>query len=167
MRLYLILFLVIPFFCLSLESCQKTKIERISQAPNNPAMNLQIGNLFLAKNKLKPGVHALPSGLQFQIIKDGLGVHPKESDLVTLYYQGRYINGEVFDNVHAGGNPVSVRVSSVLPGWKEALQLMSPGSIWVLYIPSNLAYGEKGVPGLVGPNQTLIYSVSLIAIKKS
>jgi FKBP-type peptidyl-prolyl cis-trans isomerase len=83
---------------------------------------------------------------------------------VTLYYQGRYVDGKVFDNQHVQKDPITVPVSDMIPGWQEAVTHMVPGSIWVLYIPGNLAYGERGLPGKVGPNQTLIYTINLLAV---
>lgn len=167
MRRYLWLFFIVPLLFLVLESCQPTPVDdRVTVVPNDPIINESVGKLFLARNKLQPGVRSLPSGLQYSVLKSGVGITPTSSDIVTVYYSGRYLDGKVFDNEHAQKNPVSIRVSALIPGWQEALKLMSPGSIWVLYIPSNLAFGERGIPGEVGPNQAVIYTVHLLTINQ-
>lgn len=120
---------------------------------------------FLVTNKSKPGVVTLPSGLQYKIITAGTGVKPKLSDTVTVNYAGTLINGKEFDSSYKRGEPATFPVSGVIPGWTEALQLMPVGSTWELYIPANLAYGAYGVPPSIGPNQTLIFKVELLAIK--
>ncbi len=158
------LLLVIPILCFSLQSCHPKPQERVI-APTNPSINAEVGRLFLAKNKLKPGIHSLPNGLQFAILQDGLGVYPSPSDWVTLYYQGQYIDGRVFDNTHAQNKPIKLQVSQGIPGLQQALKMMLPGSVWVIYVPPQLAFGEKGIPKLVGPNQTLVYYVHLISVE--
>lgn len=166
---YLMLFFI-PLFCFFLQSCQPTsktsRTKYVTVDFKDPTINGVLGKLFMAKNKLKPGVITLPTGLQYSVIVPGIGDHPKDSDLVTVYYQGQYINGEIFDNQHTHKNPVTARVSALVPGWQEALKLMQVGSVWVLYVPPQLAFGEKGLPGVIGPNQTLIYNVHLLNFKK-
>ncbi|WP_267896342.1 FKBP-type peptidyl-prolyl cis-trans isomerase [Aquicella lusitana] len=133
----------------------------------SPAMkNKTEGETFLAANKTKPGVVTLPDGLQYKIITEGTGPKPTANDVVTVHYAGRLINGKEFDSSYKRGEPASFPVSAVIPGWVEALQLMKVGSKWELYIPAHLAYGERGAPPDIGPNQTLIFEVQLIDIKK-
>jgi len=123
------------------------------------------GETFLAENKSKEGVVALPSGLQYRVITMGAGQKPAATDTVECNYRGALIDGTEFDSSYRHGQPATFQVSGVIPGWTEALQLMPVGSKWQLFIPSNLAYGAKGVPPLVGPNATLIFEVELLAIK--
>ena len=122
------------------------------------------GENFLAENKKKEGVVALPSGLQYKILTAGNGPKPKASDTVKCHYEGRLINGTVFDSSIRRNEPAEFPVSGVIAGWVEALQLMPVGSKWQLYIPSELAYGTHGAGQSIGPNQTLIFDVELLAI---
>jgi len=128
--------------------------------------NAEEGKQFLAQNSKKPGVVTLPSGLQYQIIKAGSGTPPNSSDTVTVEYRGTLINGTVFDQTEKN-KPVSFKVSEVIPGWTEALTKMKPGAEWEVYIPSKLAYGENGVGGPIGPNQTLVFKIHLISVNNS
>ncbi len=122
------------------------------------------GEAFLAENKKKPGVVALPSGLQYEVLTEGKGKKPASTDRVQCHYHGTLINGEVFDSSVDRGEPAIFGVNQVIPGWVEALQLMPEGSKWRLFIPSNLAYGENGAGGKIGPNATLIFDVELIKV---
>ena len=122
------------------------------------------GEKLLAENKKKEGVVALPSGLQYKILTAGNGPKPKASDTVKCHYEGRLINGTVFDSSIRRNEPAEFPVSGVIDGWVEALQLMPVGSKWQLYIPSELAYGTHGAGQSIGPNQTLIFDVELLAI---
>jgi FKBP-type peptidyl-prolyl cis-trans isomerase FklB len=124
------------------------------------------GEAFLSENKKKEGVKALPSGLQYKVIKAGTGKKPKSNDTVTVHYRGTLINGAEFDSSYKRGQPVSFPVSGVIPGWTEALQLMEVGAKWQLFIPSNLAYGEQGAGRDIGPNATLIFEVELVSIQE-
>ena len=124
------------------------------------------GDAFLSENKKKEGVKTLPSGLQYKVIKAGTGKKPKSTDTVTTHYRGTLINGTEFDSSYKRGQTVSFPVSGVVPGWTEALQLMEEGAKWQLFIPSNLAYGERGAGGLIGPNATLIFEIELISIQE-
>ncbi len=126
--------------------------------------NSKKGEAFLAENKAKEGVVTLPSGLQYKILKAGDGKRPTEADTVECHYRGTLINGTELDRSEAG-KPVTSMVTAVIPGWREALQLMPVGSKWQLFIPPHLAYGEKGGGGKIGPNATLIFEVELLAIK--
>jgi FKBP-type peptidyl-prolyl cis-trans isomerase FklB len=124
------------------------------------------GQAFLNANKTKPGVVTLPDGLQYQVIKEGAGVPPKATDTVKVNYEGTLINGTVFDSSYKRGQPISFPVNGVIPGWVEALQLMKPGAVWMLYIPSELAYGTTGAPPAIGPNETLIFKVELLGVNQ-
>jgi FKBP-type peptidyl-prolyl cis-trans isomerase FklB len=126
--------------------------------------NKKEGEAFLAENKKKEGVITLPSGLQYKVIKDGTGKAPTATDTVTTNYRGTLIDGTEFDSSYKRGQPASFPVNGVIPGWTEALQLMKTGSKWQLFIPSNLAYGERG-PGAIGPNAVLVFEIELISVK--
>ncbi len=128
--------------------------------------NKAIGMAFLEENKKKPGVVTLPSGLQYQVITEGTGPIPKDSNTVTTHYHGTLIDGTVFDSSVQRGQPASFPVNGVIQGWVEALQLMKVGSKWKLFVPSNLAYGERGAGGAIGPDAALIFEVELISIDK-
>lgn len=129
--------------------------------------NATTGDAFLEKNKTQPGVVTTQDGLQYKIITEGKGPKPKLDDQVTVHYQGTLVNGQEFDSSYKRGEPATFPVNGVIPGWTEALQLMPVGSTWELYIPAKLAYGDAGAPPVIGPNETLIFKVQLIAIKKA
>jgi len=129
--------------------------------------NKKQGEAFLAENKKKEGVKTLPSGLQYKVITAGKGKKPKATDTVTTHYRGTLIDGTEFDSSISRGKPASFPVNGVIPGWTEALQLMEEGAKWQLFIPSNLAYGERGTPGgPIGPNATLIFDIELISVQE-
>lgn len=128
-------------------------------------LNKKEGTAFLDENAKKEGVKTLPSGLQYKIIKEGTGKTPQKSDMVSVHYRGTLINGTEFDSSHKRGQPATLGVDKVIKGWTEALQLMKEGEQWTLYIPSDLAYGERGAGSVIGPNQTLIFDVELISIQ--
>lgn len=127
--------------------------------------NKKEGEAFLAENKKKEGVKTLPSGLQYKVITDGTGNMPKESDTISAHYRGTLIDGTEFDSSIKRGQPVTFAVKGVIKGWTEALQLMKEGSKWQLFIPADLAYGERGAGAQIGPNATLIFEVELISIQ--
>lgn len=126
--------------------------------------NKEAGEKFLAENKNKPGVITLPSGLQYEVIKEGTGKLPKDTDQVTCHYEGSLIDGTVFDSSIQRGAPATFGVGQVIKGWVEALQLMPVGSKWKLYIPSELAYGSAGAGQAIEPNSTLIFEVEVLDI---
>ncbi len=126
--------------------------------------NKKEGEEFLAENKKKDGVVTLASGLQYKILKPGTGKSPKATDTVTVNYRGTLIDGTEFDSSYKRGQPATFPVKGVIAGWTEALQLMKEGAKWQLFIPSNLAYGERGAGGVIGPNATLIFEVELLSI---
>ncbi|MBL6657183.1 MAG: FKBP-type peptidyl-prolyl cis-trans isomerase [Flavobacteriales bacterium] len=122
------------------------------------------GQAFLDENAKKEGVVTTASGLQYQVLTQGQGTKPAASDEVTVHYHGTLIDGTVFDSSVDRGQPASFPVGGVIQGWVEALQLMNVGSKYKLFIPSNLAYGERGAGGSIGPNETLIFEVELLSI---
>lgn len=126
--------------------------------------NRRAGEAFLAENAKRPGVVVLPSGLQYEVLKEGTGRKPKATDKVQCHYHGTLIDGQVFDSSIQRGTPAVFGVNQVIPGWVEALQLMPEGSRWKLYIPSNLAYGEQGAGGSIPANAALVFEVELIKI---
>jgi len=128
---------------------------------------LKEGQEFLAKNKTEQGVITTKSGLQYKVITAGKGKKPTAEDTVTVHYRGTHINGSEFDSSIKRGEPVSFPVSGVIPGWTEALKLMPKGSKWILYIPAQLAYAERGSPPAIGPNAALIFEVELLEINKT
>ena len=129
-------------------------------------INKKAGEEFLNINKGRAGVVELPSGLQYQVLKQGTGEKPKATDKVKCHYHGTLINGTVFDSSVDRGTPAVFGVNQVIPGWVEALQLMPVGSKWRLFIPSQLAYGEHGAGEMIEPNSTLIIDVELLDIVK-
>jgi FKBP-type peptidyl-prolyl cis-trans isomerase FklB len=150
----------------TLTALQKELMEK--QAERNKQLgekNKKEGEAFLSENKKKDGVKTLPSGLQYKVIKEGTGKTPKAEDTVVTNYRGTLIDGTEFDSSHKRGQPATFPVKGVIPGWTEALQLMKEGSKWELFIPSNLAYGERGAGGVIGPNATLIFEIELISVK--
>jgi FKBP-type peptidyl-prolyl cis-trans isomerase len=130
------------------------------------ATNKKEGDAFLAANKGKEGVVTLPSGLQYKILKEGTGPKPTAQDTVECNYKGTLIDGTEFDSTAKhGGKPATFPVGGVIKGWTEALQLMPVGSKWQLFIPGDMAYGQRGAGGVIGPNATLIFEVELISIQ--
>ncbi len=127
--------------------------------------NKKEGSEFLAANKMKEGVVTLPSGLQYKIVTKGTGKIPKASQTVSVHYRGTFIDGKEFDNSYKRGEPLTFRVSDVFKGWAEALQLMPVGSKWQLFVPPDLAYGERGRPPTIGANVTLLFEMELLSAK--
>jgi len=127
--------------------------------------NQKEGEAFLAENGKKEGVVTLPSGLQYKIVEEGSGKTPKTADTVTVHYRGTLIDGSEFDSSLTRGEPATFPVGGVIAGWTEALQLMKEGAKWQLFIPSALAYGERGAGPVIGPNATLIFDVELIKVQ--
>jgi FKBP-type peptidyl-prolyl cis-trans isomerase len=126
--------------------------------------NKKEGEAFLAANKTKEGVVTLPSGLQYKILKEGTGPKPTSSDSVVCNYKGTLIDGKEFDSSYKRGQPATFPVTGVIKGWTEALQLMPVGSKWQLFVPPDLAYGERGAGADIGPDATLIFEVELMSI---
>ena len=127
--------------------------------------NKTAGEQFLAANAKKPGVKTLPSGVQYKVIKEGNGAMPKDTSLVTVHYEGRTIDGKVFDSSYKRNQPTDMRANQVIKGWTEALVHMPAGSIWEVYIPQELAYGEREA-GEIKPFSALIFKIELISVDK-
>ncbi|HUO27388.1 MAG TPA: FKBP-type peptidyl-prolyl cis-trans isomerase [Candidatus Aquilonibacter sp.] len=141
---------------------RKHQQEKMAQAGEE---NRKAGVAFMDANKTKEGVVALPSGLQYKILKEGTGPKPASTDTVVCNYRGTLINGTEFDSSYKRGEPTTFPVNGVIKGWSEALQLMPVGSKWELFVPPDLAYGERGAGPDIGPNATLIFEVELLSIK--
>jgi UDP-GlcNAc:undecaprenyl-phosphate/decaprenyl-phosphate GlcNAc-1-phosphate transferase len=148
-------------------SLYQTKVRQnwAKARPMAAEANKKEGEAFLADNKNKEGVVTLPSGLQYRVLKAGDGNKPTDADTVELNYRGTLVNGTEFDSSYRNGRPATYKVTGVIPGWTEALKLMPVGSTWQLFVPPQLAYGERRTSGLIGPNATLIFEVELLAIK--
>ncbi len=131
------------------------------------AENKAKGDAFLAENAKKDGVVVLPDGLQYKILTAGQGKKPTETDTVLCNYKGTFLDGSEFDSSTQAGKPVPFEVKNVIPGFKEVLQLMPVGSKWQVYIPSSLAYGERGAGNVIGPNATLIFEIELVSIQET
>ncbi len=127
--------------------------------------NKKAGEEFLKVNKTTAGVKTTASGLQYKVLKTGSGKTPKASDTVVAHYKGTLIDGTEFDNSYKRNEPLTIPVGGVIKGWTEALQMMKEGDKWMLYIPSELGYGEFGAGNVIGPNATLIFEIELIKVK--
>ena len=144
---------------------EKKMAEREREMKKVAEKNAREGRAFLKKNKKKKGVVTLPSGLQYEILKSGSGKRPKAESTVVTHYRGKTIDGKEFDSSYKRGKPATFRVKGVIKGWVEALRLMKTGAKWKLYIPPELAYGERGAGRDIGPNATLIFEIELLGIK--
>lgn len=135
--------------------------ERQSKASGN----LAEGQAFLEENKQRDGVTVTESGLQYEVLSEGDGTQPTETDTVVVHYEGSTIDGNVFDSSYERDNPATLPLNGVIEGWQEGLQLMKEGAKYKLYIPADLAYGEQGAGGRIGPNEALVFEVELIEVK--
>jgi len=142
---------------------EKQQAKKTAMSASNDAE----GEKFLSENKTKEGVITTESGLQYKVITAGTGATPKATDTVVTHYSGTLINGKVFDSSYKRNSPATFPVNGVIKGWTEALQLMKGGAKWQLFIPANLAYGERGAGANIGPNEALIFEIELLEIKKS
>ena len=149
---------VIRQYFTAMESRQKEEAAKLAE------INAKAGTDFLEENGKRVEVKTLPSGLQYEVLKEGDGAQPTASDQVEVHYTGKLIDGTVFDSSEERGTPATFGVTQVIPGWVEALQLMKAGSRWRLFIPSQLAYGPNGAGGVIGPNATLIFDVELLKV---
>jgi FKBP-type peptidyl-prolyl cis-trans isomerase FklB len=138
--------------------------DRLFNQKNEKAeANLKAGQEFLEENKKKPGVVALPSGLQYEVMVEGKGPKPVPTNKVTCHYHGTLIDGTVFDSSVRRGQPATFPLNGVIKGWTEGVQLMGTGSKWRFFIPPQLAYGDRQVSAQIGPNSTLVFEVELIS----
>lgn len=144
---------------------EEFRTKAMAQQKTAGADNLKKGEAFLAENGKKDGVKTTASGLQYLVLKSGSGKMPTKKDTVKVHYHGTLIDGTVFDSSVDRGEPISFPVEGVIPGWTEALQLMKEGDKWKIFIPSNLAYGERGAGEKIGPNSALVFEVELLAIE--
>lgn len=149
-----------------LKALQETMAsQQVAHIQKLAAENKAAGDAFLAQNKSRKGVVALASGLQYEVITEGTGAKPKATDKVTTHYKGTLLDGTTFDSSYDRGEPASFQLDQVIKGWTEALQLMTVGSKYRLFVPAELAYGEAGAQGSpIGPNSTLIFEVELLKI---
>ncbi|MEJ2703847.1 MAG: FKBP-type peptidyl-prolyl cis-trans isomerase [Sedimentisphaerales bacterium] len=144
---------------------QRMRAKQAAERAKLAAENLAKGKAFLDANKTKEGVKVLPDGLQYKVIKEGTGATPTATDKVKVHYRGTLIDGTEFDSSYKRTQPTEFQVNAVIKGWTEALELMKVGAKWELYIPPDLAYGERGRPG-IPPNSVLIFEVELLEIVK-
>ncbi|MGJ8668052.1 MAG: FKBP-type peptidyl-prolyl cis-trans isomerase [Oceanococcus sp.] len=144
-------------------AAEKRNAERTEKAD----ANLEVGKAFLAENAKKEGVKVTESGLQYQIIEAGEGDAPAATDTVVVHYAGTLIDGQEFDSSHKRGQPATFKLNGVIKGWTEGLQLLKAGGKAKLFIPPELAYGERGAGAMIGPNATLIFEVELIEVTKA
>ncbi|HET98526.1 MAG TPA: FKBP-type peptidyl-prolyl cis-trans isomerase [Desulfurivibrio alkaliphilus] len=128
------------------------------------AENLRAGQAFLEENAQREGVVSLPSGLQYRVVEPGTGASPGEGDMVSVHYEGRLVDGSIFDSSLQRGEPAVFPVTGVIPGWTEALQLMAEGAKWEIVLPPHIAYGERGAPPVIGPNAVLVFDVELLKV---
>ena len=148
-------------FQMAMRKKQEAEVQQMAET------NKKEGDAFLAENKAKAGVVTTPSGLQYKILTEGTGPKPAATDSVVCNYKGTLLDGTEFDSSAKHGGPATFPVSGVIKGWTEALQLMPVGSKWQLFVPSDLAYGQRGAGGGIAPNSTLIFEVELVSIKSS
>jgi len=128
--------------------------------------NTQESQAFLEENKQKEGVRTTDSGLQYKVIKEGNGAIPQPGDFVNVDYRGTFIDGQEFDSSYAKGEPIHIQTDTVIKGWTEALGMMKTGSKWQLFVPPELAYGRRGMPGRIPPNKALMFEMELLSIDK-
>ncbi|HEX4179188.1 MAG TPA: FKBP-type peptidyl-prolyl cis-trans isomerase [Caulobacteraceae bacterium] len=143
-------------------SVQAEHAEKMAKAAET---NKAEGEAFLKTNAAKPGVTTLPSGVEYEVLTDGVGPKPKADDMVLCNYRGTLLDGTEFDSSYKRGQPSSFPVGGVIKGWAEILQKMPVGSKWKVYIPAQLAYGERGVPPDIGPNAVLTFEIELLSIQ--
>lgn len=144
---------------------QEMQAKQQAQMEEQAAGNLTASEEFLAENSGKEGVVTLESGLQYKVIEEGTGPSPSATDTVVVHYSGTLVDGTEFDSSYQRGRPAEFPVNGVIPGWTEALQLMKEGGKWEVFIPPDLAYGERGAGQRIGPNAALIFEVELIEVK--
>ncbi len=130
-------------------------------------MSLEKSQIFLAKNSKRPGIVVLESGLQYRILTQGNGIRPSATDHITVHYEGRLIDGTLFESSYTRNQPATFQLNRVISGWTEGIQQMPEGSTWELFVPPTMAYGSNGIPGIIGPNEAVIFKVELKDVSKS
>lgn len=146
----------------ALQGYQQMQAKKIADRAQAAA---EEGQAFLEANRNKDGIEETESGLQYQVLTPGTGAQPGADDTVEVQYRGTLLNGQEFDSSYARGEPVTLPVNGVIPGWQEALQLMKEGAKWKIFVPPQLAYGEQGAGEAIGPNETLVFEIELLSIK--
>lgn len=147
----------IETFSQNLEQQRQAKLQAAAEA------NALRGKNFLAENKTKPNIKTLESGLQYRVIEPGKGNTATENDTIIAHYRGTLIDGTEFDSSFNRGTPIEFKLSNVIPGWQEALKRMNVGAKWEIFVPAELAYGERGAGNVIGPNETLIFEIHFIS----
>ena len=147
------------------ELAQQAAAAATQQREEQARKNLAEGEAFLAANAEKEGVVTLPSGLQYQVLSEGEGDPPAATDTVTVQYRGALIDGTEFDSSYGRGEPTTFPLNRVIPGWTEGLQLMRPGATYRLFVPPELAYGERGAGSKIGPNSALVFEIELLSVQ--
>ncbi len=143
---------------------QRRQQQMESEQAEAAVRNLEEGQAFLAENRERDEVTETESGLQYRVMEEGTGRSPAETDRVTVHYRGTLIDGTEFDSSYGRGEPATFALNQVIPGWTEGVQLMQEGATYEFFIPADLAYGEQGRPGPIGPNATLVFEVELIEV---
>lgn len=141
---------------------RKTQLEMAERMKEAAAANLAKGTTYLAGKKAEAGVKALPSGLLYEVLKEGTGPQPTLDDIVVAHYVGRHVDGSQFDGTDPAGEPARFPLRGVVPGWQEALPLMKAGSKWRIHLPAGLGYGEEGSPPAIEPNEVLVFEIELV-----
>ncbi len=149
------------------EVSRKLQEKQMQERTAKAAAAKEAGEKFLAENGARAGVKTTASGLQYEIVAEGTGAKPKATDKVTVHYKGTLIDGTEFDSSYSRGQPVTFPLGNVIPGWTEGLQLIATGGKAKLFIPSGLAYGERGAGAKIGPNETLVFEIELLGIEKA
>lgn len=149
------------------QTAEKLQAQKMSKLKQLAATNLKKSKAFMAEAAKKPGVHVTKDGLVYKVLQKGTGPVPTKNDKVVVDYKGMLPDGTVFDSTYARGKTATLPVNAVIPGWSEALQMMHVGGKYKLYIPPKLAYGKQGAGQVIGPNQALVFEVTLHSIKKA
>ncbi|OGO93463.1 MAG: hypothetical protein A3F41_01095 [Coxiella sp. RIFCSPHIGHO2_12_FULL_44_14] len=150
-----------------LEFQKKSMQQMKAQMKTMAEQNKKSEQAFFATNAKNPEVKTTASGLQYTILQAGQGASPTINDTVTVNYEGKLLNGTVFDSSYQRGEPTQFPVKDVIKGWQEALMMMQPGATWEVYVPAKLGYGDQGAPGVVGPSEALIFKINLISVQPS